>query len=194
MHLLIFLLFFFSSVTIVDLKDVKIKIHEGQRDGLCSTLYDWIPEDEKTGQQHHTSALTTPRITDYLPATFSRLLHRASLIPPRCTSPLFQQSKFCHRLRAGHGPPVMCAYRPLRLSLGQLTSYSGGILNGLGAGRSCSLAEAENTHTNLHHLLCDSVEIPPTQLLSQKYTHQRPPLPPAQASRSADTPFRPAIV
>lgn len=57
-----------------------------------------------------------------------------------------------------------------------VSEQSSGILNGgtekrdadesPGLGGGCwikpGLAETENTHSNLHHLLCDSLEIPPT--------------------------------
>lgn len=112
-------------------------------------------------------------------------------MPCRCTSLLFQQSKFCHGLRLGRGPLVMCAYKPLQISLGLLTSYSGGILNGRWGG---GYSLAENTHTNLHHLLCDSVEIPPTQQLALKYTHQHLPTTTTTHPFSSSHPPTPASV
>lgn len=129
---------------------------------MCSTLYDCIPGDEKRGQKRHTSALNTSRSACNLQPPPPP---RVSLIPRRCTSLLFQQSKFA----------MVCVYRLLQqLSLGLLTIYNG-ILNGRWGGGGGG--GSENTHTNLHHLLCDSVEILPTQPLAQKYTHMPPPLP-----------------
>lgn len=46
-------------------------------------------------------------------------------------------------------------------------------------------AEAENTHTNLRHLLCDSVEIPPTHSLARTHADAAPP---AQTHARAHTP------
>lgn len=110
---------------------------------------------------------------------------RVSLIAHRCTSLLFQQSKFRHGLWPGRGPLVMCAYRPLQLSLGLLTRYSGGILNGRwggGEGREASALPRLRTPTQICTIcfVTQWKSLPPRR--SHKSTHTNAPPPSSSSS------------
>lgn len=106
---------------------------------------------------------------------------RVSLIPRRCTRFSFNSLNFA----TVFGPAVDCWW----CARTDLCSSASGCLQAIAEDsefsmdvgeRGCSIAQAENTHTNLHHLLRDSVEIPPTR-------------PPAQSTHTGVQPHAPSL-
>lgn len=102
-------------VTSLESKDVKSTFTDGP--GTARVLQCCcVSGDEKTGQQHQTSALNTSGLADYVPPPLPHV-RRVSLISSRWKNLLFQQFKSGH---GRQGPLVMCKHGSLQLSLGLL--------------------------------------------------------------------------